>query len=132
MTRLLPAQRRGATLAIKRMGHSSTILEPDTVSATNNYGKDEPADSGDSDSSEWSTVATEPVIRVYRNADSHEPELERTKGGRFNADNPTLLFRHDSKVESGMRVKYLDHTYEVDAMVTYDSHIEANSTLVNE
>lgn len=122
MSRLVPAQRRAAKMAIKRLGEQCVISKP-VETADDGYGKGDPT---------WETVGEENVIRVYRSADSNEAELELTIGGRYPSDKPLMIFVGDSEIEPGMRVDYLTETYEIDAITRYRTHLEANSTLVIE
>ncbi|WP_330630666.1 hypothetical protein [Halocatena halophila] len=87
---------------------------------------------GKGDVQSWIAVSEENVIRVYRSADSNEGELERTVGGRYPVDHPLMIFTGDSQIKTGMRVSYLDKTYEIDAITRYRTHLEANSTLVTD
>lgn len=118
---ILPAQAGAAKVAIHRFGEESSILEPsDNDGATDGYGKK----GGDS----WNVVATEAVVRIYTRGSS--PTQNRVSGGRYRTESPVLLFAGDSVVEEGFRVSYGEFLYEIDSLLIYPSHIEAETTAV--
>lgn len=118
---ILPSKRRAATIAISRFGESCVIAEP-IGGTTNEYGKTVGAD--------WSSVATESVVRTYGSRGNGRRQ-GRHAGGRLPADSPLLLLRYDTAAKEGFRVTYQGDTYEIDAFTRYPSHIEATTTLVN-
>jgi hypothetical protein len=120
----LPTTHRdSAKVAIMRLGRLCTITEP-TLGATDGYGKPDP------DAETWSSVGEEHVARSYTR--STAPDQTRTTGGRYRTESPLLMFSHDSVVKEGFRVTYDTEMYEVDAITTYPTHLEATTTLVQQ
>ena len=118
---ILPSQASAAKVAIKRFGETVSITEPvDDDNAVNGYGK-KAEDS-------WNEVATESVVLIYSRGT--RPGQSRTSGGRYRTESPLLIFAPDSDIEEGFRVTHSGKLYEIDTLLSYPSHFEAETTVV--